>query len=409
MKVSDLSYYEVLSRLALIESHLGYDAMCFYDPIYTTYNGGDGLLNAQKEASQMMKHVGLTHHIPVITFTKTEQSVGGNIALDNSENVFIEINENYRNHPAQVRAVMAHEICHKVLFINGLYYSEKTKDLENEFLTDLATVYVGFGKLSLNGCYNERQTVEYSDVGKKTTTHKESIGYLSLSTFATAYYIVCTRFNVAPSDRILGLNKFASNEINKIHLIQRNNLKTEDLIETLKTAQNTVSTTYKYIIVLEKILSQIKEKAREKHIGIHNDLVLPFNYDDEKLSRQQLLALNAISLYHNADDDFPVINEILSEFVNHIGDKSSIDFDEICQTLKDLECPICGFKKTNALQENKKALFRCKKCNHLFVWDGELQLKMQNAVENDNNFISEDELQPKKKKGFFFKLFKRCK
>ena len=70
----------------------------------------------------MMKFVGLNDYIPLITFVTTEESEGGNIELDYSKNVYIQISNKYRSNSDQILAIMAHEICHKVLYISGLYY-----------------------------------------------------------------------------------------------------------------------------------------------------------------------------------------------------------------------------------------------------------------------------------------------
>lgn len=380
-----LSKDEILSRLTLIEKHLGFTSMNFYVPTYTVFTGSEGEINAQKEASQMLKHVGLTHYIPLVTFTKTGFSVGGNIELDHGEAVFIEINENYRPYPELVMAVMAHEICHKVLFVHGLYYSEKSKSLENEILTDLATVYVGFGKLSLNGCYREQQ----HEVAQMITTITKTLGYISLQTFATAYSIVCSCFDVSQADRLDGLNDHAFNEVISDWSFQHKNIFVKDLLDTLKTDQEEESKLSKYICALEAILPKLKEKIKERHNVRYRDLVSPFNYSDEVLSRQQILATATVSKYDNREENKELrrLNAVFSKMVDDLVkcDMEGINFDEVNKSLRKVKCPICGYEKMNASQENKSSFIKCPQCGYYFIWDGNLQ---------------------EKKKGVFSKLFK---
>lgn len=401
IKQISLKADEILTKLSLIEKHLGYSTMCFYIPTYNRYGGSDGLINAQKEATQMMKHVGLSDYMPVITFTDTKLGVGGNVELDNSEFVFIEIDQSFCNNPEKVLAVMAHEICHKVLFTHGLYYRDKQMSMENEILTDLTTVYVGFGKLSLNGCYKESQTKTIS--GDTTIKRTETIGYITLNSFATAYTIVCSRFNIPRKDKIEGLGYYATQELCSTNPFSYN-ITVKDLKETIKTAQDTDSEMLKYIIVIESMLSQIKNDIKERFQIIHEDLVSPFNYDDEALSQQQFLAIKAVNQYRKTGKEFEHLNSLIKEFEINISHENtiSINHDEISTVLKDLVCPICGYKKPKALKENRKALFKCNKCNHYFLWDGEL-------VKEDNNQLNQDPKQVTKRKewGFFSRLFNR--
>ena len=100
-----------MTKYALIERHLEFGTMRFYTPINKSFLGSEGLINVQREASEMMRHAGLKGYMPVINFTGTKQGVGGNVELDNTEFVFIEIDKEICNNPDKVFAVMAHEIC----------------------------------------------------------------------------------------------------------------------------------------------------------------------------------------------------------------------------------------------------------------------------------------------------------
>ena len=46
--------------------------MRFYTPLNKSFLGSEGLINVQREASEMMRHAGLNGYMPVINFTGTK-------------------------------------------------------------------------------------------------------------------------------------------------------------------------------------------------------------------------------------------------------------------------------------------------------------------------------------------------
>ena len=81
-------------------------------------------------------------------------------------------------------AVLAHELTHVVLFSQGLVLSDIS---ENEMLTDLAAVYIGFGKLMLNGLF-----VPANGPGTKATL----LGYLPFDLIVYSYQTVNKMRNI---------------------------------------------------------------------------------------------------------------------------------------------------------------------------------------------------------------------
>ena len=117
-------------------------------------------LSIQKAAKQIADFIGLTGFTFVITVSKLKKNIGGKIDLcNNGEAVFIEIDEETLKFPDVVGAILCHEICHKWLQINGI---KSSTERDNEILTDIATVFLGFGKIMLNGCksiYSRNETI----------------------------------------------------------------------------------------------------------------------------------------------------------------------------------------------------------------------------------------------------------
>ena len=151
------------------------------------------VIEVQEAGKKIGGFIGLPNLTFVITYTKQNKGTGGHIELNNNndEGVFIEIDPKYKNDCSIVLAILAHEICHKLVHINGLTQF----GFENEILTDVATVYTGLCKLSLNGCETVSVSTQTQTEGEKSsntvTTTTKKIGYLNRLQFAFVYNVVC--------------------------------------------------------------------------------------------------------------------------------------------------------------------------------------------------------------------------
>lgn len=124
------------------------------------------------EADKMIEFAGLGTYRSKITFRKLD-GAAGNIALNADMIAEITIDEDVSNSIDMVMATLAHEICHKVLFKNGIYFKDFFEQ-ENEVYADLATFYIGFGDLTMKGY----------KVGNNLS------GYLTPDTYAMAYVLM---------------------------------------------------------------------------------------------------------------------------------------------------------------------------------------------------------------------------
>ena len=397
----------ILSELALIEKHLKFKSMQFYKP----HSLSGDIVYLQKTASNMMKFVGLNDYIPLITFVTTEESEGGNIELDYSKNVYIQISNKYRNSSDQILAIMAHEICHKVLFLSGLYYP--TIKLKNEILTDLATMYVGFGKLSLNGCYHSSVSTKIvQENGEKkqiTTTYHNNIGYITPDTFAIAYNLVCSRFNISSDEKYSDLNSYANGFLRGIGNINGSIVSFKDIKEELKRFQSSESETLNNIIVIEQIIKQLRQKLNLRHSVLYKDLVSPFINKDENLTDLQFAAQEAIAKHRLDKDDFISTNKHLKEIKNLLYEKlkGDIDINKLYKILRAIECPKCGYINSSFLKENRTAFVKCPKCNHIFLWDGVLHLNEDDTRSSEG--VPTNKPKQKDRKSFVSKLFSKKK
>lgn len=369
-----LSEKRIISRLALIEKHLNgfrarfYDYPEYYDFDYNCCPDYD-LIFLEREASSMLKFVGLYEYFPVIKIAETGENTGGRIKLDHSKQVYIDINKKILDNKERVLAVLAHEICHKLLYVNGLYYPDN--EIENEYLADLATIYVGFGKISLNGCYKEHTTS--SIIEGSETRHVNKIGYLTLHQFAKAYNIVCKIYNIKGAKKDNRLNSIALNKVKTAKPRILSNFKTitdKDLKEVMRKAQEKDANLIRLVNIAEFILNKIKDDINNKQLDYESELTRPFL---SGLSDRQIQAMESVEKYDNIifTPDETVILHALDSFINKTYGQVDTWEDDINLHLLDIECPICKYKKVKGLKENKKAYLKCPNCNNYFMWNGE--------------------------------------
>ena len=169
-----------------------------------SFNAYD-IVTLQELARKMACFINMPFFTITVTFAKQNESVAGHIEgyNSNSQNVFIEIDPYFINYPDAIIKVLAHEISHKYLALHHLSLNS-TKD--NEILTDVTAIYLGFGGYALNGgkcketCFNDNET---------RCTRTVTNGYLDLEESAFVYDVVCRMRGVNDDKIFWGLNKDA--------------------------------------------------------------------------------------------------------------------------------------------------------------------------------------------------------
>lgn len=81
-------------------------------------------------------------------------------------------------------------------------------------------------------------------------------------------------------------------------------------------------------------------------------------------------------------------SEILESFTYALDKVKSEheEYKDIADTTLHIECPICGYKKQNALAFHRNILMKCPKCNKIFYWD---------ATDRVNTYIAKSKQQAK--------------
>jgi hypothetical protein len=201
-----LKFIEKLVSLEkLTGSYVSYRIM---PPISTPFAD---IVSIQNEARKIAEYIGLSAYTFIITFAKQKRGVGGHIDLSTGgRDVFIEIDPEAMRFPASIGPTICHEICHKWLQVKGI---NSPILADNEILTDITTIFLGFGKIMLNGCRVENVQEERIGGRTKSSVETRSTGYLDRSQLALVYRLVCAMRKIPRSEYMSGLNPDASNAI----------------------------------------------------------------------------------------------------------------------------------------------------------------------------------------------------
>jgi len=160
-------------------------------------------LAMQSVGRQIAEFIGLTDFTFVIAVAQQKDNIGGHIDLSTrGKEVFVEVASDMMKFPDAVAATLCHEACHKWLQVNGLESPIKS---DNEILTDITSIFLGFGKIMLNGCSTANEL--YENAGINTETMK--VGYLDRDHLAFVYRMVCAMRKIAAWDYMNGLNRGA--------------------------------------------------------------------------------------------------------------------------------------------------------------------------------------------------------
>jgi len=282
-------------------------------------------ISIQKVARQIADSIGLSQFTFIIAFAKQKQNVGGHIDLrtDGAE-VFIEIDPDAVAFPDSVGATLCHEICHKWLQVMGI---SSPIEMDNEILTDITAVFLGFGKIMLNGCNVKTVRKERVAEGTRTTTETRTSGYLKRDQLAFAYRLVCGMRNVARSEYMQGLSSEAVDAVRACdgkfgHYYDARFHQVEPFAESLKNFQTARVVQQTQIAELNKHLEYVKQSFCE----ITDSFVKTAHSTVEKLRKQSESLVSekhhdpALRFLHEIQKDHEL--ERMTEQLHQVGNKS---------------------------------------------------------------------------------------
>lgn len=178
-------------------------------------NAQPSVIEIQRAGRRISEHMGLTDLVFVISVTDQPPSVAGHIELDRSSaSVFVEISRDICAFNDAVLATLCHELSHKYLHVHGI--RNGTVPVEQEYLTDVAAVYLGMGKIMLNGCESVMSQREQNGSTITTTTTTLKTGYISRECFAFVYRVVSEMRRIPPHEYLKGLSVSALEAVSQV-------------------------------------------------------------------------------------------------------------------------------------------------------------------------------------------------
>ena len=379
--LKNLSLSNIMSCLALVEKYLERRSL------FENYKPNNDfvpkdIVSIQKEASSMMKFVGLQGYTTVITYERAKKGTAGSINLNQDKEVFIEIDKDLLDRPKAkdtILGVLAHEICHKLLYTHGLYMSDTET---NEICTDLATIYVGFGLLTIHGCSTIKtwKTEKHNNDGSRTiTTHTQtfSTGYLTPKTYILAYIMMARSYGlkdkelgIIPDNNVLRVAyKSAKLEAKKFKLYTKDHIKEQFIRKS-----SDIASIKKNIILLRTMLDDLERNmiADYKHLDNLNNKVI--TQDIEKYPIASMYFMNFDKTTKNRTS----LKKKFDSFVDVLMLNAQSSIEILNEKTKYVSCPICGQKSSKPLNENNISIRKCK-CGRIFVWNAELFEEPQNS------------------------------
>lgn len=358
------------------------------------------------EAKRMMDYVGLTSYVPKCNFCLLEEGEGGNTRCCNS-NIEVEINvsSKYQNNLEATLAILAHEICHKYLYVHGLF---NPIEVINEIFTDLCTMYVGFGKIIINGYITESKTEIRTDKYIQTSVNTNYLGYLNFPIYRRTLNIIrLVLWDENAPDVMTSEDDPLLQDTFKRWISEKDkkSLSRNVLINSGKD----VAELTKNSLLLERLLGLVNSRQLEQLESSEKQL---YN-EDWFASNGSILITSRFSVFNsiyqsivlesNTSEHSTCIKNV-NRYVRHlimlIYEATGIKLKDFLRT-SEFRCPFCGEKHKSDKFIDRVALIKCPKCHKRFYLDCE-QFDLMNTKNDYDHF--KDELIKPVRKGYLDSL-----
>jgi hypothetical protein len=189
--MADIFVSDYIAKLALLEKAVGHKVSYrMLEPFPVEgLESANRYIEVQKAAKRIAEFVGLGQMIFLVESIPLGKQTSGRIELGSSSSeVFIELSPDLFAFPEAILATLSHEISHKFLEVNRVSWAEGLANhYHNEVLTDITAIFLGLGKLMMNGHNLQRTTID----GSRQVTRTQRVGYLDGSQLAFVYLFAC--------------------------------------------------------------------------------------------------------------------------------------------------------------------------------------------------------------------------
>lgn len=348
----DLSPRGILKYLVDLEKRLSRREYKEYKAsVLTKSPVTEDMLNS--EARLMLDFVGLKHCTPKCTLCDVEENTGGSINLNSDSVVNIYVSNEFKNNYKAAVAVLAHEICHKLLYSYNIYFPYI--NIVNEVYTDLCTIYIGFGQLVIDG---------YITQNVKTTFY---LGYLNFNVYKSAFDIIrATKGNY----KEIKIEEIDDYYIQKtVGYLQRYPTLRKSFLEAFKLQQEKTALLRRNFTVLNSIIGSIQKKNNNNLAYLSDQFFGNSCLFD--IDGTPLLPLHIFSILYETtlklDEDNLFLSEkksteVLDELIVKLIDcNENIDISD--DSVYSCTCPVCGCAVDSKGNKGRSTILKCPECN----------------------------------------------
>ena len=352
---------EYIDYIKYIEKNVG--AKVNYNilnPSSLSFNDINGL---QAVAKIISNFIGMKDYIFIISTTTQKYGTAGHIELNSNKEVYIEISrELLTQNKSSLLATLAHEITHKYLYINNIDISSHSV-IKNEILTDITSIYLGLGKLIINGCLSENSSEKVINNKIVTEKNKLSVGYLGIDHYTFIYKFICSMrkipqqiykaelsnnalINLSTISNNLSLSVFFNDGFHDFTIKDKLFAKMKESVKHRQADLAILDSEFTFL--LNSYILQVEEKLKEEHKKIATKILEIDNIYNTTEYNPSLNYINTINLQRS-------IEEFKTEAKNPLFDNYSKIIKEI---LKILNSNI-----TNNNSDNKFSVIKCRNDN----------------------------------------------
>ena len=327
------------------------------------YIGGEIPVEAlNNEAKKIMNFVGLYSFTPDCCWEELNNNMAGYIELDGSRSgtIKIHLSSRYRSNGNATIAILAHEICHKLLEFYGLYFPQLNQ--LNEIYTDLCTIYVGFTQLIVNGYKTTVGNVTFSLGYLSRDTFEQTISIMELVQGHRGFdqqwaegldvYSQLARWIINPDKRKCHVDGFAKRQLEYAGLNKR--------VSILNRLLNDILTSYNPMIKDLDRVYFLENPSYGKEDSVKKLPITSFCLSHPELFRQ-----SDIKNVQEAGQLSRRLDRIIRDLVSYSGIEN-YEFHSGVHA-----CPFCRneFKIAEKGQKQKWRVVKCGKCGNKFAID----------------------------------------
>lgn len=281
-----------------------------------------------KEAKKMMESVGLYNFEYHVTYAKTAEGTAG-CCLNNGANMLvnIQVSEEFRHNWKSSVAILAHEVCHKILFFCGLYKPAPFENM-NEVYAELATIYFGFGEIILAG-YN---------------TNNHCLGYLTPETYKKINLLVCVVCGNIKSE-VLNLQDIDPLADMAVEIWEKDDDKRSLIIDCFKQSEGQIAEYHRNILLSKQVLDKLVEDVRVEFERWNRLYFKDFLKSDYSRLEAFLFIYDNYCARDFNNERINQLNETLNDSLYALFSKYQ---EKRNLELKyDFTCPVCGASREN--------------------------------------------------------------